>query len=257
MKKTLRAMAVLLACLLMLISLAACSKEQDKSELTVAITADRAGFCYINANGAAEGFDVELMTLIAAKCGYTVIFSNIAPDGFDLAAKKGDADVFIGTVEKGDALKDLVSYSEAYYGERYIIAVPQESEIKKPLDVEGHVVGAVLGSRPAQLAGNHYNCDLSHFGSNAELVEALKVGVVDAIALADEDKTILPEGFVVVDEAMEENNYCIAVHKDLSIAGGKINKALGEMISDGTVDKLLAKYGIIEGGVSASDVPVE
>lgn len=111
-------------------------------------------------------------------------------------------------------------------------------------DLNGKVIGVQLGT-----TGDAYASDVTdkveRFNKGADAVQALKQGKVDAVLIDAEpakvyvqnnsDLTILEENF-----AVEE--YAIAVKKGNDELTEKINGALAQLKSDGTLDSIKANW---------------
>ena len=78
-----------------------------------------------------------------------------------------------------------------------------------------------------------------------EAVQALSQGKIDAVVIDGEPaKTFVAEteGIKMLDEAFTEEEYAIAVKKGNTELLDKINGALSELESEGTLDEIVAKY---------------
>ena len=78
-----------------------------------------------------------------------------------------------------------------------------------------------------------------------EAVQALSQGKIDAVVIDSEPaKVFVSEtaGLKILDESYTDEQYAAAIRKGNSVLLENVNKALSELKSDGTLDKIVAKY---------------
>ncbi len=119
--------------------------------------------------------------------------------------------------------------------------------ISSVADMEGAVIGVQLGT-----TGDIYASDYEEKGSvierytkSADAVQALKSNKIDCIVI---DKSPA-EAFVnnnpelsILDETFAVEEYAICISKEKTELKEKINSAIAQLKSDGTLDKIIANY---------------
>ena len=86
---------------------------------------------------------------------------------------------------------------------------------------------------------------MSKYAVGADAVEALKTGKVDCVIIDNEPAkayVAANEGLKVLDSTYAEEDYAICVNLENKDLLDKINGALKELIADGTVAAIIAKY---------------
>ena len=114
-------------------------------------------------------------------------------------------------------------------------------------DLPGKTIGVQLGTT-GDIYASDYEAEgstIERYNKGADAIQALKQGKVDCVIIDEQpakafvdknsDLTILDEEF-----ALEE--YAICLSKDNKELTEKINKALGELLADGTIDQIIANY---------------
>jgi len=114
-------------------------------------------------------------------------------------------------------------------------------------DLPGKTIGVQLGTT-GDIYASDYEAEgstIERYNKGADAVQALKQGKVDCVIIDEQpaiafceknsDLTILEEEF-----ALEE--YAICISKDNAELTEKVNAALGELKTEGTLDQIIANY---------------
>lgn len=203
-------------------------------------------FGYLS-NGTIGGFDYDLMNEISK---ISSIKMNFIPMQFEqlmpaLEAKKIDA--IIAGMSVTEDRKKLVNFSDKYYTSRQAILVNKSDErINTEEDLIGKRVGVVKGTIADTIISQSTGIKVERFETGSSILLSLKAGKVDA-AMFDKvtcdhyisyDKNIkLVEGI-----SYPEENYAIAFRKDETVLLDEINKALYEVMTNGSYDVLIEKH---------------
>ena len=86
---------------------------------------------------------------------------------------------------------------------------------------------------------------VERFNKGADAVMALQSGKVDCVVIDNEPAKVFVAnnaGLKILDTEYAVEDYAIAVGKDKPELLKEINTALGELIADGTVAKIIEKY---------------
>jgi polar amino acid transport system substrate-binding protein len=197
-----------------------------------------------------EGFDVELMAAIGAKAGFTPNFHNALFDTIFTALSYGQYDLVASASTITEERQKTVSFSNPYFKSGPVIVVRQAdaSTVKGPADLAGKTIGVQLGTTGSAAAKKIANTKgVKEYPTAPEAYQALANGDVEAVV----DDTVpaltiianRPElKLAVVGEPLGTEYYGIAVRKDCTELLDKVNKALSEVIADGTYATLYEKY---------------
>ena len=219
--------------------------------LTVGTDATYPPFESINeTSGKIEGFDIDLLTAIGAKAGFTLDAHNALFSTIFTALSYGQYDVVISASTITDERKQTVNFSDPYFVAGQVIVV-READFGKILttkDLAGKLIGVQAGTTGAEAA--HKIADakgVQEFDTAPKAFTALNNGDVDAvvndnvtsITLLLNDPTLKLK---VVGAPFTNENYGIAVRKDCKDLLTKINDGLAKVIADGTYAQIYAKY---------------
>ena len=225
------------------------AKEETEAAGGVLVMATNAEFPPYEYHDGGEivGIDVEIAKAIADKMGMELEIEDVAFDSVIPEITSGKADMGLAGMTVTEDRKVSVDFSDTYAKASQMIIVKEDSAIAGPDDLKGVVVGVQLGT-----TGDIYVSDLEAEGTTVErynkgfeAVQALSQGKIDAVVIDGEPaKTFVAEteGIKMLDEAFTEEEYAIAVKKGNTELLDKINGALSELESEGTLDEIVAKY---------------
>lgn len=114
-------------------------------------------------------------------------------------------------------------------------------------DLPGKTIGVQLGTTGDIYASDYekQGSTISRFNSGNDAVQALKQGKVDCVIIDEQPaKTFVSKNsdLKTLDEPFTEEQYAICVSKDKPDLTASINKALAQLKSDGTLDKIISNY---------------
>ena len=245
-------MKKLIACTLTVILaigiLSACGSSGDDA-LIVGTNAEFPPFEYIGDDGEPDGFDIALIKAIGQEIGREVVIENL--EFASLVASIGSKiDVAIAGMTVTDERRQSVDFSDPYYEAVQYVIVPVGSSIATMEDLEGLMIGVQLGTTGdfiveddiADATAVQYNKAVD--AVNDLLNERIDCVIIDknpALVFADRYSGII----TALDGAQfgfEPEFYAIAMPKGDTELAGQINKALRDLVANGTYDTLVAKY---------------
>jgi len=247
----------------LLFSFSACANTESKltqirarnggaGELRVGVKVDVPNFGYLNPeSGALEGLEIDLARAMAEKLvGNKEAIRFIPTTGMakETLLANGEADLIIGTYTITDARKTVVNFSRPYYTDKIGFLVLEGSGINGIADFTGKTIGATragtafstFDQNPDILGGGF---TLRGFASYPEIQDALLTGNLDVFSA---DKSIL-SGYtsgntVMLEDGVQPQPYGIgSVLADKAFAK-EVDRILGELMEDGTMDAILAKW---------------
>ncbi|HEY9247434.1 MAG TPA: transporter substrate-binding domain-containing protein [Candidatus Methanoperedens sp.] len=196
-------------------------------------------------NGEIKGFDLDIGVALSEKMGMKPNpvknrWESIIPG---LMAKKYDA--IIGSLTITDERKKVVSFSEPYYRSgAALFTAKKNTDIKSAADLKGKVIGVVKQTTYERYARN-YTDDVRGYPSDIDAFRDLPSGRIDAVIT---DKfvglPIIQNGTLDIKLVtnLQSEEIGIAVRKEDTELLANINKALDEIISDGTYDNISKKW---------------
>lgn len=196
--------------------------------------------------GKLTGFDVEIGAAIAEKMGLepnpvTTPWETITQS---LLGNKFDA--IIGSMAITEERAKRVNFSDPYYYSGGMIFVPKGSDaIASEDDLKGKRIGVVAQST-YDTAAQKYTDDIKYYNSDVVALKDLTVkGRLDAVITAD------VVGFEAINSGMEIKEVgkplwieqaAVAVRKEDEKLVKDINKAIKEMVEDGTYAEISNKW---------------
>jgi len=254
MKKLSKVLAVALAIAVIAVTFVACSGGSTEMEkLSLATSADFPPYEYIGDNGAYAGIDIEIAQAIADKLGRELVVENMDFDSIVGAVSTGKSDMGMAGLTVTPDRLESVDFSTSYAKGIQAVIVKEDSPITTVDDLyaEGatYKVGAQLSTTGDIYFGDDISeglttCTLEEYQAGADAVAALSSGKIDAVIIDNEPaKSFVAanSGLKILDTKYADEDYAIAFPKGSALVE-EVNKALEELIADGTVQKIVETY---------------
>lgn len=224
-------------------SLAACGSDAEAGKIRIGIKFDQPGLGF-KKSGTYVGFDVDVAKYIARKLGYSedeIIFKEAPSKQREAMLQNGDVDMILATYSITDERKKAVSFAGPYIvvGQDLLVR-KDETGINGPEDLNGKRLCSVTGSTSAATVKKKFASEvqLMEQPGYAECATALFSGIVDAVTTDD----IILAGLAsaargrlkVVGAPFTQEYYGVGIKKGDTEFAKKINKAISEMIADGS-----------------------
>lgn len=238
--------------LVFVLSITGCGKSSEK--LKVGMEIGYPPFEYYDTDGTTVvGVDYELAKALGQKMGMDVDIVDTAWDGIFAGLDKGDYDCIISAVTiTPDRLLDY-NFSDSYIKNYQCIVTLKNASVKpkKPEDCAGLKVGYQEETTSdvymtELISSTGMKCETSEYAKVIDVFNDLESGRLDAVIC---DSTVassyLGTGSKFEQTWIQNSNpeeFGVCIKKGNSKLTDKINKALGELKSDGTLDKILDKY---------------
>lgn len=197
-----------------------------------------------------EGIDVEIASAIADKLGLELQIDDMEFDSALLAVQNNTADVMLAGLSYSEERDEVVDFTDSYATGVQVVIVKDGSDVtmdnlgEKMIGTQRGTTGYIYASDTPENGGYGEDHVLA-YDNGATAVQALMNGQIDAVIIdeapakefvaANEGLTILPGNWV-------EEKYCAAVNEGNTALQNAINTALNELMDDGTVDEIIAKY---------------
>lgn len=230
-------------------SLVGCGGTSGKETIKFATNPEFPPFEFITASGVIDtydGIDMAIASKIGEKLGKEVSMESMEFDSLLVGLNNGTVDAVIAGMTITDERKESVDFSIPYYEATQVMIVMEGSDIKKATDMEGKTIAVVqgyTGETTVQKLGYEYEA----FKKGTECVMELTNGKCDVVVIdsATAQKYVADNpGTVIVEDSenFEVEEYGIAIKKGNDELLSQINKAVQEMLDDGTIANLAIKY---------------
>lgn len=237
---------------------AADSKEDGKT-FTVGFDAEYPPYGYMDDNGEYTGFDLELAEAVCELEGWELVKKPINWDSKDMELNSGSIDcIWNGFTMNGR--EEEYTFSVPYVDNSQVIVVAEDSGIEKLTDLAGKTVGVQAASAALDVlqseeeGGQKELTDtfaaLNEFADYNTAFTELQAGALDALAIdvgvAKYQIKSRGEGFVMLDESLNTEQYAIGFKKGNDELCDIVNADLQKLADDGTVQELAEKYEIAD-----------
>lgn len=223
------------------------AKVKKSGVLVVGFCASYPPFESRKGNNQYEGFDVDLANALAKKLGVKTKFVDAEWQGLIPGLNKGDYDVLITCMGASEARGEQVIFSKPYYKMGSVILLNKnDRNIKGKDDLKGKVVGVQLGTADEMSAEKIKGVkELKRYNNPPEVIMDLKTRRIDAaimgyayaLELKKKDKSIQ-----IVGPQFDTIDIVIVSKKNSQKLITNLNKALDQVVAEGTYQKIEAKW---------------
>ncbi len=196
-------------------------------------------------DGGYEGIDVEIATAIAQKLGLELEILDMDFDAALLAVNEKKSDIVMAGVTVNEDRKVVMDFTDSYAQGVQVVIVKEGSTVTADNMGEGKI-GAQRGTTGAIYTTDDFGEEhVTTYDTGASAVQALLNDQVDCVVIdkapAEEFVKANP-GLTILETEYAVEDYAIGCDKGNTALVTAINGALKELIADGTVDTIVAKY---------------
>lgn len=225
------------------------SQIQQSGTLRVAMDASYPPFETIDqATGQPVGLDVDLAHEIGRRLGVEIAITNIAYDGLYDALLTRKADVLISALADLPQAQGKASFTLPYFNAGEILVVKRGSGITSMEALSDRSVGVEYGSggdvEARKWQRRLRNLTLKRYPDPDSALKAVSSGEVDA-AIVDGIAARLAVGkdaSLALGPHLVDTLFGVALGSDDEILHEKLDEAIQQMMSDGTVNRLIEKW---------------
>lgn len=258
--KRLITLPLLLAALLLVGSAASADvldTVKSKGVLTIGTSADYPPYEYKDESDKFVGFDMELITEVARRMGVEAKIMDMGFDTLIAALQNKKVDAVIAAMQATAERDEKVDFSEVYHNisDAFLVKAGSGITMSSPYDAAGLKIAVQTGT-------------IQEKWVQKNLVEAGKTKAEDVFSYERVDNAAMDVGagrvdvlFIISDPAKkhaEKAGLEIALITTETVAGGQsiavpegekalktaIDKAIADIKADGTMKKLMDKYGL-------------
>lgn len=233
--------------------LCACGEKADETQpLTMATNAEFPPYEYME-DGKIVGIDAEIAQAIADKLGRELVIENVDFDSLIPGVQTGKYDFVMAGMTVTDERLEQVSFTQTYATGIQSIIVKEDSPITSVDDLFAEGANNKIGVQLATTGDIYCTSDIEdaglgtveRFNKGADAVMALTSGKINCVVIDNEPAKVFVEnneGLKILDTEYIQEEYAAAVAKENTELLEQIDTALGELIADGTVAEIVAKY---------------
>ncbi len=225
------------------------SSDNDDDTLVVGFDQNFPPFGYVDEDGNYVGFDLDLAKEAAKRMDMEVKYQPIDWDSKDMELESGTIDcIWNGFTISGREKK--YTWTDPYMDNSQVVVVKTDSNINTLADLAGKNV-EVQKESSAETAIND-NSDLkdsfAQYTSVADYntgIMDLESGAADAVAMdiyVAKDQIAGKDDLKILDEKVSTEQYGVGFLKGNTKLRNKVEKALKEMVKDGTFQEISEKW---------------
>ncbi len=201
-------------------------------------------------DGSYEGIDVEIAAAIAEKLGLELVIDDMDFDAALLAVQQGKSDIVMAGVTVREDRLLVMNFSDSYATGVQVVIVKEGSDVtmdnlgEMMIGTQRGTTGYIYASDTPENGG--YGEDhVVAYDTGASAVQALLNGQVDCVIIDNAPAAAYVAanpGLTILDGTWAEEDYAIGINKENTALLEAVNKALGELTADGTVQSIIDKY---------------
>ena len=199
------------------------------------------------------GIDAEIAAAIAEKLGMTLEIEDMDFGSVVAAVESGTIDIGMAGMTVTEDREKSVNFTTSYATGIQVIIVKDGSEIQSVDDLFAEGAYTTIGVQ-SNTTGDIYSTsdvedkglgEIMRYKRGADAINALQTDKVDCVIIDSEPANEFVnanDGLKILDTEYAVEEYAIAIAKDNTDLLDKVNKALEELIADGTAQKIIDKY---------------
>lgn len=229
-------------------------KAKSSKKLTIGIKFDQPGLGLKTPDGSYAGFDVSVAKYVSGKLGVPpsgITFTEAKSANRENLLKTGQVDLIFATYSITAKRQAEVDFGGPYFiAHQDLLVRSGETAITGPESLtNGKKLCSVTGSTSAQKVKDTYakGVQLQEYSKYSDCVSALSSKAIDAVTTDD----VILAGYAaqpqykgkmrVVGKGFTDEKYGVGIKKGDTAGVTEINKALAEMIADGSWKNALEK----------------
>ncbi|MFZ3578440.1 amino acid ABC transporter substrate-binding protein [Virgibacillus sp. DJP39] len=220
---------------------------QDKGEILIGTEGTYPPFTFHNEEGELTGFDVEVAREVAERIGVKAVFKETKWDSMFAGLNSERFDMVANQVGITPERQEKYAFSDPYIQSSAVLVTHEDNtEIKSFEDLEGVSVAQSLTSNYADIA-KEYGADITSVDGFKEAMQLIsskrvKATINDRLSVLDFLNQQKDAPVKIVDRADDASANAFAFRQGSDELIKAVNKALAEMMEDGTYLEISKKW---------------
>lgn len=235
--------------------LSVCAAQGSAQTLNVGATATGIPFTFLNVKtNAIEGMMVDTAQAVAKAAGLQVAIQQNTFAALIPALTSHKIDIISAAMLKTPARAQVVGFTDPVYsyGEGLVIKADDARSYASLDDLKGEVVGAQVGTIFVDMLNKKgIFKEVRTYDSVADMMRDISLGRIKAglgdqpiIAYQIAQKTFTGVKLAPAYKSQNVGDVCLVVRKEDTALAEKLNKAIAQIKADGTLQKIVQKWGI-------------
>ncbi len=224
-------------------------KTVNEGKLTMATNAYFAPYEYYDGDKIV-GIDAEIAEAIAKKLGLELKIEDMAFDSIITAVSSKSVDLGLAGMTIDEERLKSVDFSVSYASGVQVVIVKEDSPIKTVDDLfadgANQKIGVQLGTTGDTYSTGDFGDErVTRYTNGNEAVTALLGGDVDCVIIDNQPAIAFVNanaGLKILETTYADEDYAACIAKGNTELLDAVNKAINELIADGTIDQIIAKY---------------
>ncbi len=202
-------------------------------------------FSFLNEQGHADGFDIEIIKEVGQRLGKEVEIKSVPFDSLYQELNEGNIDVIISALTVAADRKNSVDYTDPYYVMEYLLLTLSDTEIRLREDMIGQEVGILRidkGCLPEDALDRY---QVAEYDDIRAMIESLRSRDLDGLIITKPfaRNIMQQEGkmYRVLHTFQSERAFVIALPKNSGIKED-VNQILETMGRDGTLEDIYGRW---------------
>ena len=245
--KKMKVLALIMCAIMLMSVMAGCGGDKAAADkkLVVATNAAFPPYEMTDDKGGYIGIDVEVAGKIAEKLGLELVVDDMDFDSALSAVQKGKSDIAMAGITVNEDRLKVMDFSDSYATGVQVIIVKEDSKVTN--DTLGNFkIGTQKGTTSNIYCSDDFGEDhVTTYDNSITAVQALKNGQIDCVVCDNGPAQELVKsnpGLKILETEYVTENYAIGFAKGNAALKDAVNKALKELIDDGTVQKSVDSY---------------
>lgn len=239
---------------IVILTLGACSTDSSSTDsndqLIIGIDDAFAPMGFRDENNNIVGFDIDLAKAVGEQMDTKVVFQPIDWGSKETELQSGRIDLIWNGYTVTEERKQKVLFTEPYLANAQVIVTLKDSEINSLNDLAGKSVGLQAQSSASNALNNSEIAseikDITEFKTNVLALQDLDNGRIDAVVIdevvIDYYMTLKPDTYKILEESLAPELYAVGVKKGNNELLEKVQKAMDEIIKNGTAAEISEKW---------------